>query len=235
MKKITMAALTLTAILSFISYEGGKTLAASEVSADKTATDDLEKQADTGNNRTLVVYFSMPETSDPENMTEDENNSTVVINGKVLGNTQYVAYIIREQTGGDLFRIEPETAYPANHRKLVDLAREEKRDNRRPGLKADVENIDQYETVFLGYPIWWSDFPMIIYSFLEKYDLSGKRVILFSTHGGSGLAGTVERLKEVEPDADVIEDAFTVSRDYVENSREDVINWLNELGYHTTG
>ncbi len=231
MKKITLAALTLTAILSFISYEGGKTLAASEVSADKTATDDLEKQAYTGNNRTLVVYFSMPETSDPENMTEDENNSTVVINGKVLGNTQYVAYIIREQTGGDLFRIEPETAYPANHRKLVDLAREEKRDNRRPGLKADVENIDQYETVFLGYPIWWSDFPMIIYSFLGKYDLSGKRVIPFSTHGGSGLAGTVERLKEVEPDADVIENAFTVSRDYVENSRKDVINWLNELGY----
>lgn len=231
MKKITLIILMAAVILSFISYKDNKSLASPEVSADKTATDEAEKQTDTKNNKTLVVYFSMPETRDPENMTRDEKNSTVVINGEVLGNTQYVAYIIKEQTGSDLFRIEPKTAYPTDHKRLVDMAKEERRNARRPELKANVENIDQYETVFLGYPIWWSDFPMIIYSFLEKYDLSGKRVIPFSTHGGSRLAGTVETLKGLKPDADVIENAFTVSRDYVENSEKEIVTWLNELGY----
>jgi flavodoxin len=230
-RKISLVILALTVILSFINYEDNNSLASQKISANKSATGDVEKQTDTKSNKSLVVYFSMPETNDPKNMTKDEKNSTVIINGEVLGNTQYVAYIIKEQTGSDLFRIEPETAYPIDHKRLVDMAKEERRNNRRPELKANVENIDQYETIFLGYPIWWSDFPMIIYSFLEKYDFSGKRVIPFSTHGGSGLAGTVETLKRLEPGADVIENAFTVSRDYAENSKKDVINWLKELGY----
>ncbi len=231
MKKITLIILTLTVALSFISYKENKSLASPVVSANKTATGDVKKQTNTKGNKILVAYFSMPETNNPEDMTKDEKNSTVVINGEVLGNTQYVAYIIKKQTGSDLFRIEPKTAYPTDHKRLVDMAKEEKSNNSRPELKVNVENIDQYETVFLGYPIWWSDFPMIIYSFLEKYDLSGKKVIPFSTHGGSWLAGTVETLKRLEPDADVTENAFTVSRDHVENCEKDVINWLNELGY----
>ena len=103
---------------------------------------------------TLVVYFSMPETTNPNNMTQEEDNSVVVIDGEVLGNTQYVAYVIQENTGADIFRIEPETPYPTDHETLVDLAKEEQNQNARPKLKASIENFEQYDTVFIGYPNW---------------------------------------------------------------------------------
>jgi len=230
-KKITLIFFPLLTILSFTNCKDNKSFSSYEVSVNKKTNNDVAKQIKISNKKTLVVYFSMPETNDPENMTIDEKNSTVIIKGEVLGNTQYVAYIIKEHTGSDLFRIESETVYPTDHKKLVDMAKEERSNNIRPVLKANIENIDQYDTIFLGYPIWWSDFPMIIYSFLEKHDLSGKRVIPFSTHGGSKLAGTVETLKNLAPNADVIENAFTVSRDYVDKSEKDIISWLNKLGY----
>ena len=84
------------------------------------------RAAEPGGKSILVVYFSMPETDNPHNMTREEENSTVVVNGKVLGNTQYVAQLIRGMTGGDLFRIEPEKPYPTDHRTLVELAKDER-------------------------------------------------------------------------------------------------------------
>lgn len=103
---------------------------------------------------TLVVYFSMPETTNPDesSMTEEERNSTVVIDGEVLGNTQYVAYVIQENTGANLFRIEPEVPYPTDHDTLVDQAAEEQDSGARPAIKDTIENFDQYDTIFVGYP-----------------------------------------------------------------------------------
>lgn len=180
---------------------------------------------------TLVVYFSMPETADPDNMTEEEANSTVVINGEVLGNTQYVAYVIQENTKADIFRIEPETPYPTDHDTLVDLAAEEQDQNARPALKMTIENLDQYNTVFVGYPNWWGDMPMILYSFFDEHDFSGKTIIPFNTHGGSGFSNTINTIAELEPGATVNQDGFTVSRDNVQEAESDIVGWLNELGY----
>lgn len=179
--------------------------------------------------KSLVVYFSMPETNDPENMTEEEENSAVVIDGKVLGNTQYVAQTIQERVGVDMFRIEPEKAYPTDHDELVDLASEEQEDKARPALKEKIETIDQYETIFLGYPNWWGDMPMILYSFLDETDLAGKTIIPFNTHGGSGFSDTINSIKKEEPDATVIEDGYSVNRDDAADSKEAVIEWLNDL------
>lgn len=179
--------------------------------------------------KSLVVYFSMPETTDPENMTEEEENSAVVIDGKVLGNTEYVAQTIQERVGADIFQIEPENAYPTNHEELVDLASKEQEDEARPALKEKIENIDQYETIFLGYPNWWGDMPMILYSFLDETDLAGKTIIPFNTHGGSGFSDTINSIKEAEPDAKVIEDGYSVNRDEAADSKEAVIEWLNDL------
>lgn len=179
--------------------------------------------------KSLVVYFSMPETTDPENMTEEEENSAVVIDGKVLGNTEYVAQTIQERVGADIFRIEPENAYPTNHEELVDLASKEQEDEARPALKEKIENIDQYETIFLGYPNWWGDMPMILYSFLDETDLAGKTIIPFNTHGGSGFSDTINSIMEAEPDAKVIEDGYSVNRDEAADSKEAVIEWLNDL------
>lgn len=185
----------------------------------------------TAASKTLVVYFSMPETTDPDNMTQEEDNSVVVINGEVLGNTQYVAQVIQENTGADIFRIEPETPYPTDHETLVDLAKKEQNENARPAMKNSIENIDQYETIFIGYPNWWGDMPMIMYSFFDKYDLSGKTIIPFNTHGGSGFSNTIDTIAELEPNADVNTNGFTVSRNNVEEVKPDIVNWLKELGY----
>lgn len=206
-------------------------------STEQPSASDEEEPAETPSEqpetdaKNLVVYFSMPETTDPNNMTQEEANSTVVINGEVLGNTQYVAYVIQEQTGADIFRIEPETPYPTDHDTLVDLAADEQDDNARPAIKDTIENFDQYENIFVGYPNWWGDMPMILYTFFDTYDFSGKTIIPFNTHGGSGFSGTIGAIAELEPNAEVNEDGFTVSRNNVQEAEPDIISWLKELGY----
>lgn len=180
--------------------------------------------------KTLVLYFSMPETTKLNNMNKEEENSTVVINGEVLGNTQYVAYLIQKNTGADIFRIEPKTPYPTNHKTLVDLVKEEQNNKARPELAAKVENLGQYDVIFLGYPNWWDDMPMILYSFLESHNLSGKTIIPFNTHGGSGFSNTINTIAALQPNASVNK-GYTVSRDTVQNCADNVAAWVKQLGY----
>lgn len=180
----------------------------------------------------LVAYFSMPETTDPDNMTTEEANSTVVIDGQVLGNTQYMAYVIQEATGGDLFRVEPETPYPTDHTALVSQAREEQSQGFRPALKANVQDLDQYDVIFVGYPTWWSDLPMIMYSFFERNDFSGKTIIPFNTHGGSGFSGTVSTIAGLEPDASVSQNGKSISRNSIQEARQEIVDWVTGLGYN---
>ena len=206
--------------------------ASSNQQPEEQTPDKNQEPTDTAENgKTLVVYFSMPETTDPNNMTEEEANSTVVIDGEVLGNTQYVAYVIQETAGADLFRIEPETPYPTDHDTLVNLASEEQANAARPAIKDSIENLEQYDTVFVGYPNWWGDMPMILYSFFDEYDFSGKTIIPFNTHGGSGFSNTISTIAELEPNAVVNEDGFTVSRNNVQEAKPDILAWLEELGY----
>jgi flavodoxin len=205
------------------------TLSAALIANSGCAQTQKNKQVQEKANRALVVYFSMPETTNPDNMTKDEANSVVIIDGKVLGNTQYVALLIQENTGADIFRIEPETPYPTSHSTLVDLAKTEKNENARPALAAKVDSLDRYDTVFLGYPNWWGDMPMILYSFLESHDLSGKTVIPFNTHGGSGFSNTISTIAKLQPNATVEKNGFTVSRNTVDKAKNDVIEWLKKL------
>ncbi len=186
--------------------------------------------ADVKGEKTLVVYFSMPETDNPDNKTREEDNSAVVINGKVLGNTQYVAQLIQEQTGADIFRIVPEKPYPTNHRLLVDLAKEEQNQNARPAIAGKIENPGAYDTIFIGYPNWWGDMPMILYTFLEQYDFSGKTLIPFCTHGGSGFSRTIQTIQDKQPDATVIRNGYSLSRSRMERAPSSVSEWLKEIG-----
>lgn len=180
--------------------------------------------------KSLVVYFSVPETDDPnKKMTTEEENSAIVVDGKVLGNTQYAAMLITENTGGDLYRIEPKTPYTTNHKDLVDLAKEEQDKDVRPEIKNKISNFDDYDIIYVGYPIWWSDMPQILYTFFELYDFNGKTVIPFSTHGGSGLAGTVSTIKNKLTGANVESNAFTMSRNNMEQAPEEIKSWLKEI------
>ena len=180
----------------------------------------------------LVTYFSMPETTNPDNMTTEEANSTVVINGEVLGNTQYMAYVIQESTGADIFRIEPETPYPTDHATLVAQAREEQAQSFRPALKANIQNLEDYDVVFVGYPNWWGDLPMPLYTFLEQNDFSGKTIIPFNTHGGSGFSSTVSTIAGLEPNATVSQNGKSISRNSIQEARQDIIDWVTGLGYN---
>ncbi len=176
------------------------------------------------NEKNLVVYFSMPDNVD---------DSTVVIGGETLGNTQYMAYVIEETVDADIFRIEPKTPYPTDHDTLVDLAKEEQNNNARPKIKDTIENFDTYENIFVGYPNWWGDMPMILYSFFDEYDFSGKTIIPFNTHGGSGFSGTISTIKELEPNAKVLE-GKSISRNDIQDAEQEIIDWVKSLGFEQT-
>ncbi len=184
--------------------------------------------AQSGEAKVLVAYFSMPETTDPNNMTTEEANSTVVINGEVLGNTQYMAQVIQRTTNADIYRIEPQNPYPTDHATLIARARDEQDQDTRPAVKDAVSDFDSYDTVFIGYPIWWSDLPQILYTFFDTYDFSGKTVIPFSTHGGSSFAGTPATIQSLEPGAKML-DGLTISRDNIQDAEQEIVSWVNGL------
>ena len=170
--------------------------------------------------RTLVVYFSVP---------DDRDNSYVEVNGERLGNTQYMAYVIQENTGADIFRILPKTPYPTDHNELLQVAQEEIRSHARPEIDGTIENFDSYDTVFVGYPNWNADMPYIMYTFFETYDFSGKTIVPFNTHGGSGFSGTQETIAKLEPNATMLE-GKSISRNSIEGAGQEIIDWLQSLG-----
>lgn len=180
--------------------------------------------------RTLVTYFSVPETDDPNGMTQDEENSTHVVDGKVYGNTQYVALLIEQRIGADVFRIETAEELPLDHATLVDLAIRWQDAGTRPELKALIPNLDDYDTVIVGYPIWEYDMPMPLYSFFEQHEFSGKNVFIYTTHDVSGLSGTLEKVTEMLSGAKVSQNTFDISRDDMDNSESEVNDWLDTLG-----
>lgn len=133
--------------------------------------------------------------------------------------------------GGDLFSIRTSVVYPADGGELIDYAAQEQEENARPELTTHIENLDGYDTIFIGYPNWWADLPMAVYSFFDEYDFSGKTIIPFNVHNGSRFSRTIQTIQELEPDATVLEDGFTVSEQTVAEAAEDVAAWLEDLGY----
>lgn len=187
---------------------------------------DTSDSADTASDSTvedtnaLVVYFSVP---------DDRDNSYVEVDGERLGNTQYMAQVIGENTGADIFRIQPVTPYPTDHEELLEAAQNEIRTNARPEINGTIENFDSYDVVFVGYPNWNADMPYIMYSFFESYDFSGKTIVPFMTHGGSGFSGTQGTIAELEPDATMLE-GKAISRSSIEDAGQEIIDWIDELG-----
>lgn len=179
--------------------------------------------------RTLVAYFSVPETDDPDGMTQDEENSTHVVDGVVYGNTQYVAMLMAERLGAELFRIETAEQLPLDHDTLIDLAVGWQDAGTRPELKELIPNLDEYDTIIVGYPIWEYDMPMPLYTFFEQHDFAGKNVFVFTTHDVSGLSGTLERVAEMLPDATVSQDAFDISRNDMDDSESRVSEWVDSI------
>lgn len=169
--------------------------------------------------KTLVVFFSHA----------GENYS--VGNIKV-GNTKIVADYISEITGAEQFEIVAEKSYDMPYNDLIKLAKEEANKDEKPAYKGDVENLADYDTIFIGGPIWWGTYPQVMFTFFDKHadDMKDKTIIPFTTHEGSGLASCVEDVKEAFPDANV-QKGFSIYGHEVRTGKAKVEKWLKELGY----
>lgn len=191
-------------------------------------TADSGSDQNTGSN-ILIAYFSVPEDIDISGIDADAGASVVVQNGGAVGNMQFMAEAIQQAVGGDLFRIETEKEYPLDHDPLVDQAADEQSENARPALSTHIENLENYDTIFVGYPNWWGDMPQPMYSFFEEYDFAGKTIIPFNSHGGSGFSDTISTIEDMQPDAAVVEDGLTISRNDVAVSNQEVMEWAKEI------
>lgn len=181
--------------------------------------------------RTLVVYFSQPEDARLDGVDAVSGASLLQKNNEILGSTQYVAQLIQKQTGGDLFRIETVKPYPRQHDALLQYAEQEQKNGVHPEIKTKIQNMSDYDTIFVGYPIWWYKMPMVLYSFFTQYDFSGKTIIPFTTHGGSRFADSLSEIHRLQPKATLITDGISISRgDVADDDTPDVVTeWLGEL------
>ena len=187
---------------------------------------DQPEAADAGG--ILIAYFTAAENSGVDAVA---SASYTTLDGEAVGRVQALAERIQQNVGGDLFFIRTSVVYPADGGELIDYAAQEQEENARPELTTHIENLDGYDTIFIGYPNWWADLPMAVYSFLDEYDFSGKTIIPFNVHNGSRFSRTIQTIQELEPDATVVEDGFTVSEQTVADAAEDVAAWLEGLGY----
>ena len=190
-----------------------------------------EPESEQTGSRMLVVYFAYAENAAlAEDVDVSSSASIQRQNGTLTGNTGLVASMIAEATGADLFSLHTVEQYPDTYSATVDQGQQERTDGVRPELTALPENLADYDVIFLGYPSWWSDMPMAVYSFLDAVDLSGKTIAPFVTSGGSGLAGTVGTIEELEPGS-VVQSGLAVRDSDAAGAQEQVNAWLTELGY----
>ena len=172
-------------------------------------------------------------TSDPTDNPDDPNTPDEPSGDRHIlvtyfswsGNTQAMAERIAELTDGTLFYIEPVNAYPSEYTPCTEVALEELNTDARPAIKNEVENWEQYDTVFIGCPVWWHTAPMIINTFTESYDFNGKTVIPFCTYASTYRDETLARIVELTPDAEHLEGLGLRGR-----NTDDVEPWLREIG-----
>ena len=178
--------------------------------------------------KVLVTYFSVPETDELDAST---GASRLVVDDKLYGTTEYVAKQIAEMTGADLFEIKTTNSYPTgNHKTLIDYAKKEEESKSYPKIASKIDNFNDYNVIFVGYPNWWYDMPRVIYSLLKDYDFSGKTIVPFCTHGGSGFSQSVKTIQSLEKDAKVIS-IPAISRQQADKSQSGLKKWLTENGF----
>ena len=191
-----------------------------------TAISDAETQANdilnknNTDSKVLVVYFSRTG--------ENYNVGNVEV-----GNTAMVASYIKDYLKADSFEIVPVNKYPDTYQECLDQATKEKNENARPEIQNKISNFDQYDTIFVGYPIWWADMPMIMHTFFESYDFNGKKVIPFNTHEGSGNAGTYTTIQKELSGANVTTDGLALDGNTARSDecKQKTADWLKGLGY----
>ena len=197
----------------------------SEAPAESSA---LENSPEAVESSVLIAYFSWAENA----VLEGEVDAMTSPSVSDPGNVQQLAGWIQEETGGEPFSIQVTDPYPSAWDACLERANEERGQNARPALvEPQVENLDSYDTVFLGYPNWWYGVPMALLTFLEENNLSGKDVYLFCSHGTGGLARSVEIITEAAPEANISDNIFDCYEEDAPASQGDIQAWVGELGF----
>ena len=222
MKRFIMLLIALSIAVTLVSCGHSGSTAAPADTADTAET------AFPSKGKILIAYFTAAENSGVDAVS---SASYTLFNGENVGTVRAVAGMIAERTGGDLFSIRTSVVYPTDRNDLIEYASEEKSENARPELVTKIDDLSQYDTVFVGYPIWWYDMPQVMYSFFDAYDFTGKTIIPFATHNGSGLSSTPRTIGELEPGATVVTSGFSVNERDAGDAAADVADWLHTLGY----
>ncbi|MBS4968590.1 MAG: hypothetical protein KHZ73_07010 [Lachnospiraceae bacterium] len=175
----------------------------------------------------LVAYFSWADNAVLAEDVDAVSSPSVIPSG----NVQQLAGWVQEETGADVFSIHVTDPYPSDWDECLERANQERGDNARPELVENIEDLSQYDTIFLGYPNWWYGVPMALLTFLESNDFSGKQVFLFCSHGTGGLANSVEIISEAIPDAEISDNIFDCYEEEASSSEESIRQWVQELGY----
>lgn len=217
MEKILSLLLSMTLVFSLAACSGGGATSSEGGTSEPSSQTPSESEAP-----------SNSETPEESAEPTEETGGTLIAYFSWSGNTEQMAQMIQTETGGDLFEIEPATPYTDDYNTLLDVAQQEQANNARPELASQVENWDSYDVVFVGYPDWWSDAPMLIYSFLEAYDWEGKTLVPFCTSGGSGFGRSLDKLPDSAPGANILE-GLHVSGSRVDGSSEEIAAWIGGL------
>ncbi|MGM0216240.1 flavodoxin [Enterococcus sp. AZ109] len=182
--------------------------------------------------RVLVTYFTWGENVGELDESSIDVDATTSASLALPGNVGKMAQEIGGQIEADQFSIQTVEPYSSDYDDCLDRASEEKGEDARPALTAQVEGIDQYDVVFLGYPDWWASAPMALFTFIEENDLSDKEVILFCSHGTSGLGSSVRDIQEQLPESTSLnENVLGVAREDSDYSEATVTEWLQTLGF----
>ena len=194
-----------------------------------------EKPEDSSTNQSgskiLIAYFTWAENTQVENPEEVDVDATTSASVLLPGNTAKMAGWIQQKVGGDLFSIVVSELYSSDYDECLDRAADEKAENARPELVNHVDNIEDYDVVFLGFPNWWYTAPMAIFSFIEEYDFSGKTVVPFCAHGTGGLAGSVTDITAALPDSTEVLEPIGVYRPDIDSAQPVINEWLEGLGF----
>ena len=232
MKKITVFLMVISVLCSLVGCSGTPSSETAAAGSSEGALMPSDSAAETlldptASGNVLIAYFSWAENAVLTGEVDAVSSPSVV----APGNVQQLAGWIQEKTGGEMFSIRVTDPYPSDWDDCLARANEERGADARPVLKENVENMDAYDVVFLGYPNWWYGVPMALLSFMEDNDLTGKQVYLFCSHGTGGLANSVDIITEALPDAQISENIFDCYEEEAPQSQEAIESWLAELGY----
>lgn len=170
------------------------------------------------NSKSLIAYFSR----------KGNNYVGGSIVNLPVGNTEVIAKKIQKLTGSDIFQIRTAKSYPEDYTETTNVAQEEQRKNARPELTETVDNMDSYDVIYIGYPNWYGTMPMAVFTFLEGYDFSGKTIVPFCTHEGSGMGNSESDIKKLCPKANVLS-GLAIRGGSVDSADKDIANWIKKL------